>query len=145
MCLTFFFFFLSPTVSTKSCICFRREWRYSALGTNFPPVSYPVSGQPPPHRTVLPSGDGQQRSHIHHPFKIKRTMLVNVPFSRDNEWELKSAFPLFKDFIHRTSWWCFCACAMHRVLQSEERKVRTLVLISHSICYTVVVTIFPLI
>lgn len=28
---------------------------------------------------VIPRGDGQQRSHIHQPFKIKRTMIVNVP------------------------------------------------------------------
>lgn len=89
----------------KSWICFcLRGWRESTLWTNLSPESLPsVPGQPPTRRTALPWGDGQQRSHIHHPLKIKRTMLVNVPLSWDNELELDSAFPLFKDFIHRLS------------------------------------------
>lgn len=93
-----------------------REWRdltqtFHLRGTLFP-------GQPPPPRAASPP-EG--------PFKIKRTMLVNVPFSGDNELELESAFPLFKDFIHCLSLGDFPRLrnALSRVLQTSKLAMLT--------------------
>lgn len=74
-----FVFYITCKVDKESSL-FQNWLNAGMFPANLSPETHPRPGDSFQLTwRVIPRGDGQQRSHIHQPFKLKRTMIVNVP------------------------------------------------------------------